>query len=71
MDGPEVIIGTVIAEANNGMIDLNGFTSFWSFIQQEVNATLGAIEAELKPVSPACGGRNKRSKGGGNLRRCF
>jgi hypothetical protein len=29
----EVIIGTVIAEANNGMIDLNGFTSFWSFIQ--------------------------------------
>ena len=64
MDGPEVIIGTVIAEANNGMIDLNGFTSFWSFIQQEVNATLGAIEAELKPVSPACGGQNRNKNGG-------
>ena len=59
----EVIIGTVIAEANNGKIDLNGFSSFWSFIQQEVNATLGAVEAELKPVASACGGKNKEIRG--------
>jgi len=59
----EVIIGTVIAEANNGQIDLNGFSSFWSFIQQEVNATLGSVEAELKPVASACGGQNKNIRG--------
>ena len=50
----EVIIGTVIEEANNGKIDLNGFSSFWTFIKQEINATLGAIENELKPVAQAC-----------------
>ena len=59
----EVIIGTVIEEANNGKIDLNGFSSFWTFIKQNVNATLGAIENELKPVAPACGGFNKNSNG--------
>ena len=56
----EVIIGTVIEEANNGKIDLNGFSSFWTFIKQEINATLGAIENELKPVAQAC---TKNGKG--------
>ena len=50
----EVIIGTVIEEANKGEIDLNGFSSFWSFVKQEVNATLGAYENELKPIASAC-----------------
>ena len=59
----EVIIGTVIEESNNGKIDLNGFSSFWTFIKQEVNATLGPIENELKPVAPACGGSNRKPKG--------
>ena len=59
----EVIIGTVIAEANNGVIDLNGVNAFWSFVQQKVNSTLGATEAELKPVAPACGGQKKNPNG--------
>ena len=58
----EVIIGTVIEEANNGKIDLNGFSSFWTFIKQEINATLGAIENELKPVAQACM-ENENGKG--------
>ena len=57
----EVIIGTVIEEANKGEIDLNGFGSFWTFVKQEVNATLGLYESELRTASVAC---NKRlSKG--------
>lgn len=58
----EVIIGTVIDEANNGMIDLNGFSSFWSFIKQEVNSTLGLVQIDLKPVDVACQSPNKGKK---------
>ena len=65
----EVIIGTIIEEANNGKIDLNGFSSFWTFIRQEVNATLGGIQNELKPVAPACGGANS-SPGGVHCTTC-
>ena len=65
----EVLIGTIIEEANNGKIDLNGFSSFWTFIRQEVNATLGGIQNELKPVAPACGGAN-RSPGGVQCTTC-
>ena len=54
----EIIIGTLIAEANKGKIDLNGFGSFWSFVKQEVNATLGKIETELQFLAPACEGGN-------------
>ena len=50
----EVIIGTVIEEANNGKIDLNGFSTFWTFVRQQVNATLGATETELQPIASAC-----------------
>ena len=59
----EVIIGTIIDEANNGKIDLNGFSSFWSFIRQQVNSTLGGIQNELKPVAPNCGGLNTSPNG--------
>ena len=59
----EVIIGTLIEEANNGKIDLNGFSSFWTFVKQQVNATLGKIETELEPVDPACEGGNDTVKG--------
>jgi hypothetical protein len=47
----EVIFGTIIDEANNGEIDLNGFRAFWNFVRQELNATLGATETELQPVA--------------------
>ena len=50
----EVIFGTIIGEANNGEIDLNGFRAFWNFVKQELNATLGATDTELKPVASAC-----------------
>ena len=50
----EVIFGTIIDEANNGEIDLNGFRAFWNFIQQELNSTLGITETELSPIESAC-----------------
>ena len=53
-ENAEVIIGTVIEEANKGEIDLNGFSSFWSFVKQQVNVTLGGYEAELAHVASAC-----------------
>ena len=56
-------------EVINGKIDLNGFSSFWTFIRQQVNATLGGIQNELKPVAPACGGAN-RSPGGVQCTTC-
>lgn len=59
----EVIIGTVIEEANNGKIDLNGFSSFWTFVKQQINATIGASEPELNAVAPACGGVTQQPGG--------
>ena len=48
----EVIVGTIIEEANNGKIDLNGFSSFWTFIKQKVLSYLGSIEFQI--IEPAC-----------------
>ena len=59
----QAIIGTVIDEANNGKIDLNGFTSFWSFIKQDINATLGGVEINLKPTISSCKRTNNQSIG--------
>ena len=54
----EIIFGTVIEEANKGEIDLNGFSSFWTFIKQQIYASLGHVETELKPSESACEGSN-------------
>ena len=59
----QAIIGTVIDEANNGKIDLNGFMSFWSFIKQDINATLGAVDINLMPTISSCKGRTNQSRG--------
>ena len=50
----EVIIGTVIEEANKGQIDLTGFESFWTYIKQDIIAKLGAVEHDFSPISENC-----------------
>ena len=50
----EVIVGTIIEEANNGKIDLNGFSSFWTFIKQKVLSYLGSVETEFQTIESAC-----------------
>ena len=58
----EVIVGTIIEEANNGKIDLNGFSSFWTFIKQKVLSYLGSIETEFQTIEPACQGTNQTNQ---------
>ena len=50
----EFVIATIIEEANKGKIDLNGFSSFWTFTKQQIYATLRSVETELKPSELAC-----------------
>jgi len=50
----EVIIGTVIEEANKGQIDLTGFESFWTFAKQDIIAKLGAFEKDFDLVVDNC-----------------
>ena len=50
----EVIIGTVIKEANNWKIDLNGFSTFWTFVKESVQLTLREYEKELEPTKAVC-----------------
>merc|ERR550532_3065120 len=44
----EFVIATIIEEANKGKIDLNGFSSFWTFTKQQIYATLRSLETELE-----------------------
>ena len=50
----EVIIGTVIAQANKGQIDLTGFDSFWTYIKQDIIAKLGRAAQDFSPISNNC-----------------
>ena len=50
----EFVIATIIEEANKGKIDLNGFSSFWTFTKQQIYATLRSVENDLKPSELAC-----------------
>lgn len=50
----EVIIGTVIEEANKGQIDLTGFDSFWTYIKQDIIAKLGAVDKDFSPIADNC-----------------
>jgi len=50
----EVIIGTVVEEANKGQIDLTGFDSFWTYIKQDIIAKLGDVDKEFKPIAGNC-----------------
>jgi len=50
----EVIIGTVIEEANKGQIDLTGFDSFWTYIKQDIISKLGDVEKDFNPISDNC-----------------
>lgn len=50
----EVIIGTVVEEANKGQIDLTGFESFWTYVKQDIISKLGITEETFKPISENC-----------------
>ncbi len=50
----EVIIGTIIKEANLGEIDLNGFTSFWTLKTEQIRAKLRLFETEMTASESAC-----------------
>ena len=50
----EVIIGTVIEEANKGQIDLTGVDSFWTYTKQDIIARLGAVEKEFSLITGNC-----------------
>ena len=43
----EVIIATVIEEANKGQIDLTGFESFWTYTKQDIIVKLGRAAQDL------------------------
>ena len=48
------IIGTVIEESNRGKIDLTGFDSFWTYVQQDVESRLLLVEEKLSIFDPNC-----------------
>jgi len=50
----ESIISTVISEANKGVIDLNGFDSFWEMTKSEIEIYLRDQAEELEFLSENC-----------------
>ena len=50
----EFVIATIIEEANKGEIDLNGFSSFWTFTKQQIYSSLRSIKTELEPSELNC-----------------
>ena len=48
------IIGTVIEESNKGEIDLTGFDSFWTFVQQDVESRMLLAEEKLSMFDEKC-----------------
>ena len=50
----EVIMGTIIKEANKGEIDLTGFTSFWTLKQEQLDAILREYGSEINSTSSSC-----------------
>ena len=50
----EVIIATVIEEANKGQIDLTGFESFWTYTKQDIIVKLGRAAQGFDKVSDNC-----------------
>ncbi len=53
----EFIIETVIKEANEGVIDLNGFGAFWSMVQKDIKLGLKEKSKEIAEiVSEICTG---------------
>ena len=52
----EVIIETVIEEANEGKIDLTGFQSFWNIITFQVDNEMAKSQKSLDVSLPLCSG---------------
>lgn len=50
----EVVIATVIDEANKGKVDLSGFEGFWSYATNEIKADLLKISDILDQHTDAC-----------------